>query len=321
MPRGHHSRACDEPPRIAFAGTPMFAVRSLQALLDANYRISVVYTQPDRKAGRGRKLTPSPVKELAQEHALPIEQPQSMKTAGVVEQLREYAPDVLVVVAYGLILPREILNAPRFGGINVHASLLPRWRGAAPVQRAILAGDTETGISIMALTEGLDCGPVLLRESCPIGPRQTAGELHEHLSVLGAECLLRALDGLFAGTLSGTPQDDSLATYAAKIAPGEAEIDWSLPAITIDRMVRAFNPVPGARAAIAGQDLKIWSAQALKQSAGASPGSVLGASPEGIDVCTGEGVLRVTRVQEAGRKAVSAADFLNAKSRMRMLRK
>ena len=299
---------------LLFAGTPEFAAHSLQALLDSEHQVLAVYTQPDRPAGRGRKLTASPVKALALEHDLPVLQPQTLREAEVQQALADWQADVLVVVAYGLILPQAVLDAPRLGCLNVHASLLPRWRGAAPIQRAILAGDTETGVTIMQMDAGLDTGDMLYKVSCPIEPTDTAATLHDRLAGLGAMALVETLRRLDAGEVQPEKQDDAQATYAEKLQKSEALIEWSQSAEVLSRTVRAFNPWPVAFTRWHDQNLRIWFAQALKETRDAPPGTVLAESREGIDVATGEGVLRITQLQLPGGKALDAGQFLNAHS-------
>ena len=299
---------------LLFAGTPEFAAHSLQALLDSEHQVLAVYTQPDRPAGRGRKLTASPVKALALEHDLPVLQPQTLREAEVQQALADWQADVLVVVAYGLILPQAVLDAPRLGCLNVHASLLPRWRGAAPIQRAILAGDTETGVTIMQMDAGLDTGDMLYKVSCPIEPTDTAATLHDRLAGLGATALVETLRRLDAGEVQPEKQDDAQATYAEKLQKSEALIEWSQSAEVLSRTVRAFNPWPVAFTRWHDQNLRIWFAQALKETRDAPPGTVLAESREGIDVATGEGVLRITQLQLPGGKALDAGQFLNAHS-------
>ena len=299
------------PLRLIFAGTPDFAAEALHALIRSPHEIVAVYTQPDRPAGRGRKLTPSPVKQLALQHQLTVLQPVSLKTAEAAAQLRALDADVMVVAAYGLILPPEVLEIPRNGCLNIHASLLPRWRGAAPIQRAILAGDSETGITIMQMDKGLDTGAMLLKLTCPITGEDTAASLHDRLASLGAEAIITALDQL--PTLTATPQDDREATYAAKLTKQEAVIDWCRPAEELDRQIRAFNPWPVAQTSVNGQTLRIWSAQPLAGKANVSPGTVIGRDKQGIDVACGEGVLRLTWLQPAGSKPMDVAAFLNGR--------
>jgi methionyl-tRNA formyltransferase len=302
----HHT-----PLRLVFAGTPEFAAETLNVLIQSRHEIVAVYTQPDRPAGRGRKLTSSPVKELALQHQLNVFQPDSLKTPEAVEQLRALDADVMVVAAYGLLLPPEVLNVPRFGCLNIHASLLPRWRGAAPIQRAILAGDTKTGITIMQMDKGLDTGAMLLKLNCPITRKDTASSLHDRLAKLGAEAIIIALDQL--STLATTPQNDGQATYAGKLTKQEAIIDWQRPAEELDRQVRAFNPWPVAQTSVNGQTLRIWAAQPLTDNANATPGTVIACNKQGIDVACGEGVLRITRLQPAGSKPMDVPAFLNGR--------
>jgi methionyl-tRNA formyltransferase len=296
--------------RIVFAGTPEFSVAPLQALLGDGREVVAVYTQPDRPAGRGRKLTPSPVKQLALARGIPVHQPASLKPAAAQQALAELAPDLMVVVAYGLLLPRAVLDTPRLGCVNIHASLLPRWRGAAPIQRAILAGDAETGITIMQMEAGLDTGPMLHVLRCAIGPQETGGSLHDRLAPLGARALLEALPAIADGTAVGTPQDDTASTYAHKLSKAEALIDWRLPAAELERLVRAFDPWPVAQTRYRGQPLRVWGARALPGSG--VPGRVLASGRDGIDVACGDGLLRLTRLQLPGKRAMAAAEVLNA---------
>jgi methionyl-tRNA formyltransferase len=300
--------------RIVFAGTPEFAVPPLDALHGTGHELVAVYTQPDRPAGRGQALTASPVKRRALEFGLTVEQPVSLKSPEAVDRLRAFGADLMVVVAYGLILPQAVLDVPRLGCWNIHASLLPRWRGAAPIQRAILAGDTSTGITIMQMEAGLDTGPMLFVRETPIGPREHGGALHDRLSVLGAEAIVAAIDAWQAGGLSPRPQPAEGATYAAKIRKEEARIDWMQPAIAIDAQVRAFNPWPVAETTWDGKQLRIWQSEPEPAAAqtGAAPGTVLESAGGRIVVATGNGALRVQQVQVAGRRAMSAAEFLNA---------
>ena len=299
--------------RIAFAGTPHFALPALRALLHSRHRVVGVLTQPDRPAGRGRELRASPVKLLAAERGLAVAQPQTLKTDEGRTALAEWSPDLLVVVAYGLILPPAVLALPRLGCINIHGSLLPRWRGAAPIQRALLAGDAETGISIMQLDAGLDTGPVLLERRCAIGSHDTAADLHDALAELGASGLLDAIEGLAAGTLVARAQPAEGVTYAAKIDKAEARIDWNAPALQLDRMIRAFNPVPVAETVFAGESLRLWRARVADPLVRAGePGTLLGIAEDGLRVACGEGVLAVSELQRAGKRPVSARDFTNA---------
>jgi methionyl-tRNA formyltransferase len=301
------------PLRIAFAGTPHFALPALRALLSSAHRVVGVLTQPDRPAGRGRELRASPVKLLALDAGLPLAQPATLKTPESRIELAAWAPDLLVVVAYGLILPPAVLTLPRLGCVNIHGSLLPRWRGAAPIQRAILAGDAETGVTIMQLDAGLDTGPMLLERRHPIGSRDTAGDLHDALAELGAGALMEALDGLAAGTLRATPQPSAGASYAPKLEKAEARIDWNLPALEVDRRVRAFNPWPVAETPFAGETLRILRSHvAAPAGSDAPPGTLLGLADDGVHVACGDGVLAVTELQRAGKRPVAARDFANA---------
>jgi methionyl-tRNA formyltransferase len=297
--------------RILFAGTPEFAMPTLRMLLASGHEIAAVYTQPDRPAGRGRKTQPGPVKRLAEAHGVPVLQPETLKTAEEQDRLRVFGADLLVVVAYGLILPKAVLAIPRLGCVNIHASLLPRWRGAAPIQRAILAGDTETGVTLMNIEPKLDAGPMLRKRACPIRPLETARELHDRLAELGAEVLRDSLPELAAGTLVAEMQDEALVTYADKLEKGEAPLDWSRPAIELERQVRAFNPWPVAETTYGRGTLRVWRAQALDEPSVALPGTVID-SGRHLDVATGSGLLRLLEVQLPGGKRLSAKDFLNA---------
>lgn len=296
------------PLRIAFAGTPDFAIPALDALITAGHTLAAVWTQPDRPAGRGRRLVFSPVKQRALALGLPVHQPETLKTETAQRELQAAAPDLMVVVAYGLLLPPACLDIPRYGCINVHASLLPRWRGAAPIQRALLAGDHETGVSLMRMQAGLDTGPVYAARTTPILPDDTGGSLHDRLAPLGAQLLVEILPQLPA--LEPAPQDPERATYAAKLTRAEARLDWTRPASELERAVRAYNPWPMAWTSCAGEPLRILRAQALDRTMPAPPGTVVESSPRGVDVAAGAGILRVTELQAAGRRAMPAHAFV-----------
>lgn len=303
-----------DPLKIIFAGTPEFAATALSALLTTSHQVVAVYTQPDRPAGRGRKLQPSPVKKLALEHGIEVRQPAKLKDPADQAALGELGADLMVVVAYGLLLPQAVLDAPRLGCINIHASLLPRWRGAAPIQRAILAGDDESGVTIMQMEAGLDTGPMLHILKTTILRDDTGGSLHDRLAELGARALLESLAAIADGSLIPHPQDDALATYAKKLDKGEARIDWSQTAAEIDRQVRAFNPWPVAQCDFDGQVMRIWQARPVEDElpSKSQPGQIVGAGKSGIDVATGSGLLRILELQLPGKRALTAADFLNA---------
>ena len=301
--------------RIAFAGTPDFALPALRALAAMPCQLVGVLTQPDRPAGRGRQLQASAVKRLALEIGLSVAQPVTLKTEAERAALLDWAPDLLVVVAYGLILPQAVLDLPRLGCLNIHASLLPRWRGAAPIQRAILAGDATTGITLMRMDAGLDTGPILRRQALPIGAQMTGGELHDALASLGAAVLAPAIDDLAAGRIQAQPQPASGVTYAAKIDKAEAVIDWTADAEAIARQVRAFNPWPVAETRLAGEQLRVWRAVPIDMAAGgAAPGTVLGLVAGRLHVATGASVLAIEELQGAGRRVVGARDFANARA-------
>jgi methionyl-tRNA formyltransferase len=305
------------PLKIVFAGTPAFAVPSLRAAAQ-HHEVIAVYTQPDRPAGRGRGLHVSPVKLEATLRGIPVLQPESLKSALSRDALRALQPDLIVVVAYGLILPQAILDIPGYGCWNVHASLLPRWRGAAPIQRAIEAGDTETGVCLMQMEKGLDTGPVLLSQRLAINDNETGGQLHDRLAELGAQTLADGL-GLLRGGLRpvAQPQSAAAVTYAHKLDKAEAKLDWSQSGTVLARKVRAFNPWPIAEATLAGERIRIHGAIALALAHQAAPGSVLQAGRDGIDVACGDGALRLRVLQREGGKAITAADFLNARPQLR----
>ncbi|MDG9782748.1 methionyl-tRNA formyltransferase [Metapseudomonas otitidis] len=297
--------------RLVFAGTPEFAAEHLKALLGTPHQIVAVYTQPDRPAGRGQKLMPSPVKQLALQHGLPVLQPPTLRDPAAQEELRALAPDLMVVVAYGLILPQAVLDIPRLGCINSHASLLPRWRGAAPIQRAVQAGDAESGVTVMQMEAGLDTGPMLLKVTTPITAGDTGGSLHDRLAQLGPQAVVQAIAGLAAGTLLGEVQDDALATYAHKLNKDEARIDWSRPADELERLVRAFNPWPICHSTLDGQPLKVLAAEPAEGRG--QPGQILDVSKDGLTVACGEGALRLTRLQLPGGKPLAFADLYNSR--------
>jgi methionyl-tRNA formyltransferase len=315
--------------RIAYAGTPEFAVPALLGLISSQHSVVGVLTQPDRPKGRGRQLAASPVKQTAQAHGIPVAQPQSLKSEAERAELVSWRPDVLVVVAYGLILPRAVLDLPRLGCLNIHASLLPRWRGAAPIQRAVLAGDRDTGVTIMRMDVGLDTGPILLQERLTIRDGETAGSLHDRLAELGTQPLLKVLEGLENKTLRETPQPAEGVTYAAKIDKAEAVIDWSRSAAEIERKVHAFNPWPIAETVLGGEQLRIYAACAVEagadeaairpastdatQPASSAPGTILTVDGDSIVVACGRGALALTVVQRPGGKPVTARDFANTR--------
>ena len=295
--------------KIIFAGTPHFAAAALETLLARQFDVVAVLTQPDRPAGRGMQLAPSPVKQLALQHGLPVLQPSSLKDADIQNKLAAYAADVMVVAAYGLILPQAVLQLPRHGCLNIHASLLPRWRGAAPIQRAILAGDAETGITVMQMDAGLDTGDMLLKKSCPITARDNANTLHDKLAALGAEAIIEALGLLAQNKLLPTPQDATLATYAAKLSKAEAQIDWTANAAHIANAVRAYNPFPVATSTLNATPVKIWQAS-VRADPGGIAGTVLEIEKDGIIVACGQGALCLEVLQRPGAKALPAAQFL-----------
>lgn len=300
--------------RVVFAGTPDFAAKHLQALLDSpSFQVVAVYTQPDRPAGRGKKLTASPVKRLAEQHQLPLYQPLSLKAEDEYARLADLQADIMIVVAYGLLLPKEVLEIPRLGCINVHASLLPRWRGAAPIQRAIEAGDTETGVTIMQMDVGLDTGDMLLKAHCAIEKDDTAATLHDRLAEIGPPALLKCLAELTHGRAVAEKQDDQLSNYAPKITKEEALLDWSQPASRIDLKIRALNPFPVCYTTLAGERIRIWRATPMPNSnSNVKPGTICQADRNGILVQTGSGQLQLNELQLPGKKQLCVADVLNA---------
>lgn len=308
-----------KPLRILFAGTPEFAAKHLEALIQSDHQVIGVYCPPDKRVGRGKKITPCAVKQVAAEHNITVEQPINFKALEDQETLANYNADVMVVVAYGLLLPEVILNAPKLGCVNVHGSLLPRWRGAAPIQRSLEAGDSETGVTIMQMDKGLDTGDMLLKMSCPITDTDTSASLYEKLAELGPEALLKTLEQMAAGTHSPESQDDDLANYAAKLEKEEAELNWQLSANELDRKVRAYNPWPVAQFTFIDekggeQRIRVWQAKVSEQSSNAAAGTIVNVSKQGIEVATADGVLSLTMLQLPGKKALSASDILNGRS-------
>ncbi|MDU3895210.1 MAG: methionyl-tRNA formyltransferase [Enterobacter sp.] len=299
--------------RIIFAGTPDFAARHLDALLTSGHQIVGVFTQPDRPAGRGKKLMPGPVKVLAETHGLPVFQPASLRPEENQKLVADLNADVMVVVAYGLILPKAVLDMPRLGCVNVHGSLLPRWRGAAPIQRALWAGDAETGVTIMKMDVGLDTGDMLYKLACPITAEDTSATLYDKLADLGPQGLIETLQQLADNTATPEVQDEAQVTYAEKLSKEEARIDWSLSAAQLERCIRAFNPWPMSWLMIDEQPVKVWKASVINGNASAEPGTISDASKNGIQVTTGEGILNLESLQPAGKKAMSAQDLLNSR--------
>ncbi|WP_198781769.1 MULTISPECIES: methionyl-tRNA formyltransferase [Shewanella] len=302
-----------KPLNIIFAGTPDFAARHLQALLDSHHNVIGVYTQPDRPAGRGKKLTASPVKELALANNIPVYQPGSLRKEPAQQELAALNADIMVVVAYGLILPKVVLDTPRLGCINVHGSILPRWRGAAPIQRALWAGDKTTGVTVMQMDVGLDTGDMLLKTTLPIEDDDTSASLYEKLAEQGPVALLQALEGLANGTLAAEKQDETLANYAEKLSKEEARLDWNKSAKQLWQEVRAFNPWPVSYFEHQGNTIKVWQTQVSQATSNAAPGTIISASKKGIEVATGDGVLTLLSMQLPGKKPLSVADILNAR--------
>jgi methionyl-tRNA formyltransferase len=295
--------------KLLFAGTPEFSVPTLAALIAAGHKVAAVYTQPDRPAGRGRKLAASPVKEYALGQGIEVRQPENLK--GRAAEIAAFGADAMIVIAYGVLLPPDVLAAPRLGCLNVHASLLPRWRGAAPIARAIEAGDAHTGVTIMQMEAGLDTGPMLLKAETPIHATDTAATLHDRLAALGAEALVKALTRLERGELKPETQDAALACYAKKLRKEEAPLDWNGPVKTLDRKIHAFNPWPVTTTRWNGKVLRVWDAQPSTHAVRGTPGEVLAADAHGVHVRAGDGVLALTRLQAEGGKPLAAADFLN----------
>lgn len=302
-----------QPLRIIFAGTPDFSVAPLKTLVDSKHDVIAVYTQPDRPAGRGRKLTASPVKQTALEHDLPVFQPESLKTPEAQAEIEALQADVMIVVAYGLILPKAVLEMPKYGCLNIHASLLPRWRGAAPIQRAIQMGDAETGVTIMQMDIGLDTGDMLTRLKTPITPEDTAQTLHDRLSSLGCDAMMTTLTLLQSEQLVPVKQDEANVTYAEKLNKAEAEIDWQASAETLACQIQAFNPWPVAFTQYQGQPLRIWQANVGDITTKKPPGLVISVTKAGMEIATGEGSLLIKQVQPSGKKAMPAYDFAQAR--------
>lgn len=300
-------------PSIVFAGTPEFAVPALERLVQSGHRPTAVYTQPDRPAGRGRQPRPGAVKTAALRHGLMVHQPESFKSEESRARLAALKPDLMIVIAYGLILPQTVLDIPRFGCWNIHASLLPRWRGAAPIQRAIEAGDSHTGVCIMQMEAGLDTGPVLHSLETEIDPADTGGSLHDRLAELGADALLQVLEQATRGAMpEARSQDDSKALYADKLSKDEARLDWSLPAIDLERQIRAFNPWPVSWTILSGKRLRVWAGEVASATSHQAPGTIISADRSGIAVSTGAQTLLITQVQAEGGRRMSSAEFLNA---------
>lgn len=302
-----------KPLRIVFAGTPDFAALHLAALLSSEHDVIAVYTQPDRPAGRGKKLTASPVKNIALAHNIPVYQPENFKSEEAKQELAALNADIMVVVAYGLLLPQVVLDTPRLGCINVHGSILPRWRGAAPIQRSIWAGDAETGVTIMQMDIGLDTGDMLKIATTPIEATDTSATMYDKLAELGPVALIECLNDIAAGTAVPVKQDDALANYAKKLSKEEAQIDWSMDAAAIERCVRAFNPWPMSYFTVAEQNIKVWQTAVEADNQGKAPGTILAADKNGILVATGQGAMRLIELQPPGKKAMKAQDLLNSR--------
>lgn len=299
--------------RIIFAGTPDFAARHLDALLSSEHQIVGVFTQPDRPAGRGKKLMPGPVKVLAEEKGIPVFQPVSLRPQENQQLVADLQADVMVVVAYGLILPKAVLEMPRLGCLNVHGSLLPRWRGAAPIQRSLWAGDAETGVTIMQMDVGLDTGAMLYKLSCPITAEDTSATLYDKLAQLGPQGLLETLTQIASGTATPEVQNEAQVTYAEKLSKEEARVDWTLSATQLERCIRAFNPWPMSYIVIDDQPVKVWKASVINTQVKAEPGTIIEANKQGIQVATADGILNLESLQPAGKKAMSAQDLLNSR--------
>ncbi len=302
--------------RIVFAGTPEFASAHLQAILGSHHEVIAVYSQPDRPAGRGKKLKSSPVKELALEHSIPVFQPKSLRKEDAQQQLASLNADLMVVVAYGLILPQEVLDMPEFGCINVHGSILPRWRGAAPIQRAVEAGDSESGVTIMQMDAGLDTGDMLIKVFCPIENTDTSADLHDRLIEIGRPALIKAIDAIAENSLSPEKQNDDQACYAHKMSKEEARLNWNNRALDLQCQIRAFNPWPVTTTEIDGIGVRIWEAEYIAGDFIEAPGTIIKADKDGLDIACAQCCLRITRLQLAGSKAMSVQDILNSKKEL-----
>lgn len=303
----------NHPLKIIFAGTPDFAAKHLQALIDSKHEVIAVFTQPDRPAGRGNKLTASPVKQLALDNNIDVYQPATLKKIENQQLIADLNADIMIVVAYGLILPQSVLNMPRLGCLNVHGSLLPRWRGAAPIQRACWAGDIDTGVTIMQMDAGLDTGDMLLKAKCPITAEDTSASLYDKLALLGPNALLETLTLITTGKAIAEKQDESQVTYAEKLSKQEAKLDWTLSAQQLERCVRAFNPWPVSYFELNDEPIKVWQANVINQQSNQAPGTILQANKQGIQIATADGIINLTQLQPAGKKPMSAADILNSR--------
>jgi len=299
---------------IIFAGTPEFAAKHLEQLIAEGYNIIACYTQPDRPAGRGKKLQPSAVKQVALEHGIPVCQPASLKADDALSELAQWNADLMIVVAYGLLLPKAALDTPKHGCINVHGSILPKWRGAAPIQRAVLEGDVETGVTIMQMDVGLDTGDMLFVETCEISETDTSGSVYEKLQEIGPGALLKTVDDIATGSINPIKQDDALATYAHKLTKQEAAIDWTDSSVNIERKIRGYQPWPVAYTEFSGNTVKVWQASVSETPTGRPAGEIISSDKSGIQIATGEGSITITSLQPQGKKAMSAADFINGRA-------
>ncbi|WP_392563321.1 methionyl-tRNA formyltransferase [Orbus wheelerorum] len=303
----------NQPLKIIFAGTPDFAAKHLDALINSNHKVVAALTQPDRPAGRGNKILASPVKQLALAHNIEVYQPATLKKVENQKIISDLNADIMIVVAYGLILPQAVLDMPRLGCLNVHGSLLPRWRGAAPIQRACWAGDLETGVTIMQMDAGLDTGDMLFKAACPITANDTSASLYDKLANLGPDALLKTIKLIISGDIVAVKQDESQVTYAEKLSKQEAKLNWQLPAIQLERCIRAFNPWPVSYFEINDEPVKVWQANMINQNSGKEPGTILQADKNGIQISTVDGIINLTQLQPAGKKPMSATDILNSR--------